>query len=153
MVWMLWIALWHCQQWWEMYCLQDSVYLFLLSLLSDHCAVIVQSTTKCFGEQNTNLPYKSNFWIITKTVAMRKNFQQFCAISCRFFSVFFSSARISGYVALFLVASGRKKETPKNPDFELSCTILYCHFSHTRMISVIFQQKMGSTQLPWNERC
>lgn len=81
MVWMLWIQLGRCQQWWKMYCLQDSVYSLLLNQLSDHCADIVQSTKKCSGEQNTKLPYKSNFWVITKPTAMRKNFQQFCEIS------------------------------------------------------------------------
>lgn len=36
---------------------------------------------------------------------------------------------------LFLVASEKKQ---KNPDFELACTMPFCHVSHTQMTSVIF---------------
>lgn len=138
MVWMLWIQLGHCQQWWKMCCLQDLVYLLLLNQLWNHCTDIVQSTKKCFGEQNNKLPYKSNFWVITKTTAKRKNFQQFCEISfvlyLHIFSVFFPSDRISGCVMLFLVASEKTKE---NPDFYLACTMPCCRVSPTQTISVI----------------
>lgn len=71
---MLWIQLEHCQQWWKVCCLQDSVYLLLLNQLSNHCTDTVQSTKKCSSEQDSRLLYKSNFCVTNKTIVLRKNF-------------------------------------------------------------------------------
>lgn len=149
-VWMLWTQLGHCQQWWKMCCLQDLVYVLLLNQLWNHCTDIVQSTKKYFGEQNNKLPYKSNFWVITRTTAMRKkNFQQFCEISfvlyLHIFSVgFFPSDRISACVMLFLLASEKQIKSRFLPQMY---TALLPRFPHTDDFWHF------DTQQHWNQKC
>lgn len=44
---------------------------------------------KCSGEQNAKLLYKSNFWVITKTMVLRKNIQPFKEVYFGFISTLF----------------------------------------------------------------